>query len=314
MTARANVATQAEAVYDLYHKLLTNDTEAHWDQIISDMHTKDPWTDFIGVKHKGMGAWTQESLKVCIEFHKLTVFTVDTAERLKYYLMCHVKKPVRYTIRHHIARMEVLNKYVGLIPIIKNSPKAVASTEFRYIPFSKATLASVILATLPPVWRNQYSLTHSTVPETTIAMIDSLESIETLFIEKGHEKARALLKPIRRLAIACLGSACKREAPRKEPLRKAVLPSTAVCEAAGGSFNTHDTAECRGFEKDGTPKSRSIKPFDSAKKPWKKPGNREASQITYLIEKVAKLEKKLEKKKNSKKGAHDSLDSDSDSD
>ncbi len=87
-----------------------------------------------------------------------------------------------------------------------------------------------------------------------------------------------------------------------------------MCKAAGGSFNTHDTAECRGFEKDGTPKSRSIKPFDSAKKPWKKPGNREASQITYLIEKVAKLEKKLEKKKNSKKGAHDSLDSDSDSD
>jgi hypothetical protein len=34
----------------------------------------------------------------CIEFHKLTVFTVDPAERLKYYLMCSVKKPVRWTI------------------------------------------------------------------------------------------------------------------------------------------------------------------------------------------------------------------------
>jgi hypothetical protein len=37
------------------------------------------------------------------------------------------------------------------------------------------------------------------------------------------------LKPIRQLAIACLGSRCKREARRKEPLRKAILPSTAVC-------------------------------------------------------------------------------------
>ena len=94
------------------------------------MHTKDPWTDLIGVKHKGMHPWTQESLKVCIEFHKLTVFIVDAAERLKYYLMCHVKKPVRYNIGQHITCMEVLNKYVGLIPTIKNSPKAVTSTEF----------------------------------------------------------------------------------------------------------------------------------------------------------------------------------------
>ena len=87
--------------------------------------------------------------------------------------------------------MEVLNKYVGLIPTIKNSPKAVASTEFGNISFSKATLASVILASLPPAWRNQYSVTHSTVPKSARAMIDSLESIETLFVEKGDEKARA---------------------------------------------------------------------------------------------------------------------------
>jgi hypothetical protein len=103
VTARANVATQAGTAYDLYRKLLDNDTEAHWDQILSSnmMHTKDPWTDLIGVKHKGKLLMTQESLKVkvCIEFHKLTVFIVDAVERLKYYLMCHVKKPVRYTIR-----------------------------------------------------------------------------------------------------------------------------------------------------------------------------------------------------------------------
>ncbi len=130
MTARANVATQVEATYDLYRKLLADDTEAHWDQIVPDMHTKDPWMDLIGIEHKGTRPWTQESLKVCIEFHKLTVFIVDAAERLKYYLMCHVKKPVRYTIGQHVACMEVLNKYVGLIPTIKNSPKAVTSTEF----------------------------------------------------------------------------------------------------------------------------------------------------------------------------------------
>jgi hypothetical protein len=92
--AKANVAAQVGIAYDLYRKLLTGDPEAHWDQIVSDMQTKNPWTDLVGVKHKGNHLMTQESLKVCIEFHKLTVFSVDAVERLKYYLMCHIKKPV----------------------------------------------------------------------------------------------------------------------------------------------------------------------------------------------------------------------------
>ena len=87
-----------------------------------------------------------------------------------------------------------------------------------------------------------------------------------------------------------------------------------MCKAAGGSFNTHDTTECRRFEKDGTPKASSVKPFDSAKKPLKKPGSGETSQITHPTEKMAKLEKKLKKKNHSKKHACDSSDSDSDSD
>lgn len=50
VTVRANVPTQAGAVYDLHRTLLADDTEAYWDQNVSDMHTKDPWTDLTGVK------------------------------------------------------------------------------------------------------------------------------------------------------------------------------------------------------------------------------------------------------------------------
>ncbi len=63
------------------------------------------------------------------------------------------------------------------------------------------------------------------------------------------------------------------------------------------------------------PKDKPVKPFDSAKKPWKKTGSGDSSQMAYLTEKVAKLEKKLKKtKKHGKKRARDSLDSDFDSD
>jgi hypothetical protein len=63
------------------------------------------------------------------------------------------------------------------------------------------------------------------------------------------------------------------------------------------------------------PKDKPVKPFDSAKKPWKKTGSGDSSQMAYLTENVAKLEKKFKKtKKQGKKRARDSSDSDSDSD
>jgi hypothetical protein len=87
------------------------------------------------------------------------------------------------------------------------------------------------------------------------------------------------------------------------------------CKAAGGPYNTHDTIECCRFEKDGKPKNEPVKPFDSTKKPWKKTGSGDSSQMAYLTDKVAKLKKKLKKtKKHGKKRARDSSDSDSDSD
>ncbi len=63
------------------------------------------------------------------------------------------------------------------------------------------------------------------------------------------------------------------------------------------------------------PKDKPVKPSDSTKKPWKKTGSRDSSQMAYLTEKVAKLKKKLKKTtKHGKKHACDSLDSDSNSD
>ena len=76
-------------------------------------------------------------------------FAIHAAERLKYYMMCSVKKHVRWTIWQHVCRMETLNKYLGMLLTIKNSPMAVASTELGNVPFTKATHTSIILSHLP---------------------------------------------------------------------------------------------------------------------------------------------------------------------
>jgi hypothetical protein len=317
--AKIAKSTFAGPAYDLFRKLLRDDPETQWDRIVSEMHTKSPWEDITGVKRNSLRMKSQLSLIDCIEFQKLTFFSVDAAERLKYYMMCSVKKPIKSTIRMHVTRMETLNKYLGMLPTIKISPLADASTEYGNIPFTKATHASIILSHLPVAWRHQYDLTHKTVPESPHAMLQDLENIEKLFVERYNEKARA------NKAKAATAPKAGEHVPRKGKREGGPLKGTPKkgrsakfckwCKAADGPFTTHDTIECRRFAKDGSPKDKPSKPFDPAKKTWKKTGSGDSSQMAYLTEKLTKLEKRLKKsKKHGKKRARDSSDSDSDSD
>ena len=57
---------------------------------------------------------TFESLEDCITFHKRTVFSVDTAERQKSYMMGSLKKPHRMTIKKHVSGCKTMNGYISL--------------------------------------------------------------------------------------------------------------------------------------------------------------------------------------------------------
>jgi hypothetical protein len=69
------------------------------------------------------------------------------------------------------------------------------------------------------------------------------------------------------------------------------------CKAVDGPFTPHNTTECRRFNKDGSQKDRPTKPFDPAKKTWKKSGSGNSDQISHLTEEVTKLKKRLKKSK-----------------
>jgi hypothetical protein len=86
------------------------------------------------------------------------------------------------------------------------------------------------------------------------------------------------------------------------------------CKAVDRPFTTHNTIECRRFNKDGSQKDKQTKPFDSAKKTWKKPGSGSSDQISHLTEEVTKLKKRLKKSKKYEKRTRESSDNDSDDD
>jgi hypothetical protein len=114
----ANVHEDAklETVYELFRKTLKEDPELQWDRIVSDMHTKDPWENLKGAKHDGIRGKSSKSLWECINFHKRTIYSIDAAEQQRLYILCHLKKPAKSSIRAHVTRMETLNKYLEQLP------------------------------------------------------------------------------------------------------------------------------------------------------------------------------------------------------
>jgi hypothetical protein len=136
--------------------------------------------------------WT--SFLDCLELHKLTVFSADTAERQRFYILQAVHKLQRAPVRQHILCMGVLNDYVKHFPTLKDSSKAVPTTKKGNIPFGKADLATIVLLSIPMLWQNQYNLNHSTVPKSTCTLLPNLEAIEQVMVEKKGADLKAKRK------------------------------------------------------------------------------------------------------------------------
>jgi hypothetical protein len=60
------------------------------------------------------------------------------------------------------------------------------------IPFGKADLATIVLASVPMSWQNQYNLNHSSVPKSMHMLLPDLEqAIEHVMVEKQNKKLKA---------------------------------------------------------------------------------------------------------------------------
>ncbi len=100
-----------------------------------------------------------------------------------------MRKPQRATVQQHILQMGVLNDYVKHLPTLKDSSKAVPTMKKGNIPFGKADLAAIVLLSVPMSWQNQYNLNHSTVPKSTRTLLQDLEAIEQVMVEKKGARA-----------------------------------------------------------------------------------------------------------------------------
>ena len=114
----------------------------------------DTWTNLQGTVHTVARRPLYQSFEDCVRFHLLTVFPLDTAEQERYYINVHLKKHTRVLIRHFVARILQLNSYLGTLPGVYDSPKAIGKTK-RTTPFDEVDLAQLILKMCPMEWQNQ---------------------------------------------------------------------------------------------------------------------------------------------------------------
>jgi hypothetical protein len=175
--------------YDLSRKLLEDEPQAQWDRIVTEVHNKDPWMGLDGKRDKGLHMKTSELLEDCIMIRKLTVFNCNAAERQKAYMMG--SNPHHMTIQKHVSHCEMMSGYIAYLPMLQDSHFTVASTKKGNIPFNKATLVNIVLATCPTELRKLYKMNHKTVPELKRSMLFDLENIEKVFAEKDCKKARS---------------------------------------------------------------------------------------------------------------------------
>ena len=303
--------------FDLVRQLLIGEARTQWDKIVTEMFDRDSWIGVDGKTHDGKRVRTWKSLKDCIELHKLTVLPADAAEKQRFYVQQVVRKPQRVTIRQYMSRMGVLNDYIAHLPSIYYSPKAVSSTVKGNVIFGEGELASIILASTPQSWQNQYNLTHSTVPESPRALLPELENIERVMNERYAEKQKA--KGQSKVAKPEGGG---NPSPKKRssggssdrvPKKVRTEKFCQRCKTHGGPHQTHNTNDCRKYDKDGKPLGKSAgKPSDSAK-PYKKyGGDKQMAFMTAMFESFQKGLKKDKKSKKRKK-RYDSSSSDSDS-
>jgi hypothetical protein len=112
--------------------LLSGDAQSQWDFVCRKMHKFDSWAAVNGQVTKGRHLQTWTSFLDCLQLHKITVFSADTAKRQLFYIQQAVRKPQKATVQQNISQMGVLNDYVKHLPKLKDRSKAVPTTKKRY--------------------------------------------------------------------------------------------------------------------------------------------------------------------------------------
>jgi hypothetical protein len=185
------------------------------------------------------------------------------------------------------------------MPCFYYSPNANASTKPENVPFTDAELEAHVLHMCPIQWQDQYNMNEKGMtPMDMRLLLTSLEAIECVCTyEKGkldcYKKSKKSSNKGEK-GKKSPGTNSTARVPKKVCFEKFEKHCN-LCKKHGGAHTTHNTRDCRRFEKD----RKEISSFRATKKGGCK-SNLVNQNFAQLTNKIKKLEKAL--KKSGKKG------------
>ena len=273
---RAQAIAVQEEAFDYFEKLLHQNLVPVWRDIVTEQCDTDGYVDLNGCRQTGKRGRTFSSLQACYLQVVLSVSTQDAAERHKRYLSTTVKKADNVTIVQLFARLILLNEMTKYLPCLKHVEGSPADLPRMNVPFTELEMCTNVIASLPlSIATGYYAQKGMHFPtkltqlkEDLIRVAASVQRHDKMIADirakagiptkgSGQEKAKMSgpNKPIPKKAK--FGD--KSGGPNEGPPSKDRTPK--LCQLCAkhspGCKNSHNTAQCRKWNADGTDKRRS---------------------------------------------------------
>jgi len=113
------------------------------EQIVEEQIDCEPWTDLYWIDHPKKCTALWDSFIECITFHIQTVYCYDAAEGRMVFISNGLKKPTGVLIWDFVQQIQLLNRYLDLLPCLYFSLRASKFTKIIR-PFDNTNLASHI--------------------------------------------------------------------------------------------------------------------------------------------------------------------------
>ena len=303
---RSKRTKTAKQSFNLYANLLDEEGRSVWDKFVKNRTESKKWTNQCGEEQSGKTGKTYDAFVDCLTLHLQTVFKSDAAETQQKYIRTRLKKPAKVPVRQFFARVSRLNEYLAMLPCLKDSVHSTKDTPY-VDSYASYELAKILLEACPPTWQDQYKLVHGTgKPVSKEILLGRLELIEDSMKLNGSNSNKASDK----------SNGTEKNGKQKGmnssedriPKKKKESKFCQLCKEHGGAHLTHNTSECRKYEKDGTLKN------SSAKKSFPKSGKGK-SNYAQLKDEMADIKKDLKggKKRRSRRSRSEDRYSSSDS-
>ena len=99
---KKNMTPSAQAVFQLYAILLTEETHQPWEVIIKEQTELSLYTNIFQVEQKKSPGKMSESFQKCQLLHLQLCFSHDVGENLRFYISNCLKKPNKVQIRQFV--------------------------------------------------------------------------------------------------------------------------------------------------------------------------------------------------------------------